>query len=113
MAKQPKSFLPAKASPKVTPWLWANDAWQDAFPAVFELLAAGIYEGEPRKPATLTIFVSEGRLKCCIRDRQSRQNCWMTLEGEINVLQEIERLLVAEKADWRPDKKGDSIEGVL
>lgn len=108
-----KSYLPAKSGPRVVPWLWINDQWHEKLPAIFELLAAGIYEGEERKPATITFFVSEGRLKCCIRDRQTRQNAWMTLEAEGDIFAEVEALIVAGKAEWRSDKKGDGVEAVF
>lgn len=113
MAKQPKSFLPSKAGQKVLPWLWANDAWQEAYPALYELLSAGIVEGEERKPATLTVFVSEGRLKACLRDRHTRQSLWLTLEGDINVLVEVEKAIVDHSGEWRADKRGETLEGVL
>lgn len=112
-SKSKGSFLPPPAGPKVVPWLWVNETWHDQYPAVFELLCAGTYEGEARKPATLTLFVSEGRLKACIRDRQTRQNCWMTLEAVGDVIGEIEALLQAGKAEWRSDSKNGSMEGVL
>lgn len=105
MAKQPRSFLPAKAGPKVVPWLWANDEWHERLPALYELLSAGIYEGEERKPASLSLFVAEGRLKACIRDRQTRQALWLTLEGKMDVLSEIEALLQSGGGEWRSFEK--------
>lgn len=113
MAKQARSFLPAKAGPKVVPWLWANDEWHERYPALYELLAAGLYEGDARKPATLTLFVSEGRLKGCIRDRHTKQSLWLTLEGNIDILVEIEAAITNGSGEWRAFKGSGDLEGVL
>jgi len=113
MAKSSKSFLPTPAGPKVVPWLWANDEWQESFPALYELLAAGLYQGEPRKPATLSLFISEGRLKACIRDRQTHQALWLTLEGSIDILREIEALIVSGGGEWRSFKNGSGADPVF
>jgi hypothetical protein len=107
MAKAKVSALPSKAGPKVVPWLWANDAWQEAYPALYELLAAGLYEGEQRKPATLSIFVSEGRLKACVRDRHTKQALWLTLEGNIDLIREIEDAITSSAGEWRAFRSGD------
>lgn len=101
MAKQAKSYLPEKAGPRVVPWLWANDEWHDKLPALYELLAAGLYAGEERKPATLTVFVSEGRLKACIRDRHTKQALWITLEGGLNLTEEVEHAIQSGSGEWR------------
>jgi hypothetical protein len=113
MAKQATSYLPSKSGPKIVPWLWSNDKWFETYPALYQLLAAGIDEGDERKPATLTIFVSEGRLKATVHDRHTRQRLWLTLEGDIDLLREIEALIVSKGGEWRPDKAKGDMEGVL
>lgn len=107
MAKGKRSFLPTKSDPKTVEWLWANDDFQERFPAVYELLARGMYEGQPRKGATVTLFCVDGRLKCCVSDRESGQGLWITLEAAGDCLEEIERAVAQEAAEWRPMKKGN------
>lgn len=106
MGKQKSSYLPPKAGPRNVTWLWSNEEWFAKFPALYELLASGIYEGDPRKPASLSLFVSEGRLKAVVRDRHTRQALWLTLEGNTDVISEIEALIVSGGGEWRPFKEG-------
>jgi len=105
MAKKTKSFLPAPKLPEQLEWLWENETWRERFPALHELLAAGLFEGEPRKPATLTFFVSEGRLKAAIADRQTGLTMFLTLEVKGCVIDEVEAAVAAGKGEWRDSRK--------
>jgi len=111
MGKQKGSYLPAKQGDRNVTWLWASDDWYAKFPALYELLASGIYEGDPRKPASLSLFVSEGRLKAVIRDRHTRQALWLTLEGSLDPIAEIEALIVAGGGEWRAFNDKEKVEG--
>jgi hypothetical protein len=105
MAKSKKSFLPTKSDPRVVEWLWANEQFQDKYPALFELLAAGLYEGSVRKGATVTLFCVDGRLKACVADRHTEQALWVTLEPFEDVLAEVELAVSNADAEWKATKK--------
>jgi hypothetical protein len=105
MAKVKTSFLPTKQAPKTLPWLWANDDFEKKYPALYELLAAGLYEGEPRKGATVTLFVGDGRLKASVADRHTGNALWLTLEPFADVLAEIELAITSGKEAWKATSK--------
>ena len=101
MATTKRSFLPVKSEPKTLQWLWSNHEFEEKYPALFELLAAGLYEGEPRKGATVTLFCVDGRLKACVSDRHSGMALWLTLEPFSDVLAEIELGVSQHSAEWK------------
>jgi hypothetical protein len=108
MGKARKSFLPERSSPTTVEWLWHNTDFQKRYPAVYELLAAGIWEGEPRKGATVTLFCVDGRLKACVADRNTEQALWITLEAAGDCLDEIEAAVAAANAEWKATNKKDA-----
>jgi len=109
MSKAKKSYLPEKSAAKTVPWLWANDKFEEKYPALYELLAAGLYEGEPRKPATLTLYVLDGRLKAVLSDKHTGQALWLTLEPFDDVLAEVELRLTDGKEAWKAgDRKSNN-----
>jgi hypothetical protein len=94
-----------KSSPKTVEWLWANKDFQAKYPAVFELLSAGLVEDDVRKGATITLFCSDGRLKACVVDRQTDQALWLTLEPFEDVLAEVELSVSKADAEWKARAK--------
>jgi len=113
MAKAKPSFLPKRESGKTVEWLWCNDGFQTKYPALYELLAVGLYEGEPRKGATITLFCGDGRLKACVADRETGQALWLALEPFEDVLAELELLVAAGTQQWRALRKGQDLRGVI
>lgn len=105
MAKARKTFLPSPVAPKTLEWLWANDKFAEKYPALYELLAAGTLEGDPRTGATVTLFVGDGRLKASIVDRQTDQALWLTLEPFDDVLAEMELAITSGKEAWKSTRK--------
>jgi len=105
MAKQRKTFIPAQKAKTTLEWMWANRAFENKYPALYELLACGLWDGEPRKGATLTLFVSDGRLKACLADRHTYQALWVTLEPFEDILAEVELAAASDKAEWKPTGK--------
>lgn len=113
MAQSRPSFLPKKDAGKAVEWLWCNDGFMAKYPALYELLAVGMYEGEPRKGATITLFCGDGRLKACIADRETAQGIWLALEPFEDVLAELELAIASGKVEWRGLKKGQDMRGVI
>jgi len=109
MAKARKSHLPARHVPKTLEWLWANEDFEERYPILYELLAAGMYEGEPRIGATLTLFVTDGRLKASISDRQTEQVLYLTLEPLADVLGEVEVLLAKNGDGWKSAHRNGAV----
>jgi len=109
MAKARKSHLPERHVPKTVEWLWANEGFEQRYPILFELLAAGLYEGEPRVGATLTLFVSDGRLKVSLSDRHTEQVLYLTLEPFDDILAEVEVLLAKGGDAWKSTHKNGSV----
>lgn len=113
MAKAKPSFLPSREQGKTIEWLWAHDGFVAKYPALYELLASGMFEGEPRKGATVTLFCGDGRLKACIADRETGNGMWLDLEPFEDILAELELLITSGKHQWRSLKKGQDMKGVL
>lgn len=109
MAKAKPTFLPSRESGKTIEWLWCNEAFVAKYPALYELLAAGMFEGEPRKGATITLFCGDGRLKACIADRETGQGVWLALEPFEDILAELELAVAGGTVEWRSLKKGGDV----
>jgi hypothetical protein len=105
MAKPKRSFLPHPKQRETSEWLWANKNFEEKYPALYEILAAGMFEGDVRKGATVTLFASDGRLKACVSDRHTHLALWITLEPFVDILAEIEVALTQEKPEWKPLNK--------
>lgn len=102
MAKAKKSVLPSREPAETLTWLWAEAQFQARYPAIYEFLAAGIYEGDPRKGGSISLFVGSGRLKVCFLDKHTQQAFYGVLEPKSDILQELEELLSGEHEPWIP-----------
>jgi hypothetical protein len=77
-----------------------------ARPAVSAVLYDRFFEdGTPRKTATLLLFVDEGMLKACLRDRETEETAWVAGEGLEGLLDALEVGLQEGRLDWRREGK--------
>jgi len=106
MAKAKKSILPTSEAPKTPQWLWANTAFEERCPAMYEFLACGIQDDKPRKGGSVTLFVSQARLKVCFLDKQTQMAFYSVLDAQGDVLSELEAILAGEHEPWAPVKPG-------
>jgi hypothetical protein len=58
-------------------------------------------DGTTRVPGTLLIFSEQGRLKACLGDRDSESVGFVTLQGGLDPLDELEGALRDDRIDWR------------
>lgn len=74
-----------------------------ATPTLVELLCLRKWDdGTPRIPGTILLFFEGGKMKACISDKDAKLVAFTTVEGLSTALQELERVLVSDKLDWRP-----------
>lgn len=86
--------------------LFIESSWlTEHAPNVFALLAYPENAGAPREPSSLRLFVDQGRLKWVVNDPTSGMCCFVTLDGSTCFLTQLERVLAADQADWREQKK--------
>jgi len=84
-----------------------------AYPTLWEYLSATKYDTEPptpRQTSTLLLFVQDGQLKFCLRDRQEQRCLWiaaLTLEDGLDALEED---LNSPLAVWRADRASGAAE---
>lgn len=86
-------------------FLIEDDAFQEQFPGLFEVLCRCKYQGHPRVTGRLILFAELDRATLCLCDKQSGQVCFFTSKGFNEALEGLERALQAGKADWRADKR--------
>lgn len=106
MAKAKRTILPSKSLPSQTAWLWSDSAFEERCPALYEFLACGIVDGEPRKGGSITLFVSQARLKVCFLDKTTQMAFYGVLEPGIALWEELEGMLAGEHEPWQPSKSG-------
>lgn len=105
MAKGKKSVLPGTETKRTVEWLWANDTFQDRYPALYEFLASGMYEGEQRKGGSITLFCGNGRLKVCFHDKQTQNAFYAQLEPMDDIVNELEVILAGEHDPWQSTQR--------
>lgn len=85
--------------------LWLTHPWlEEARPGLFMLLALPEIEGEPREPASIRLFVQDGKLKAAINDPSSESVWFATLEGSTDPLHALERHFSEDRGEWREQK---------
>lgn len=71
-------------------------------PAVTEYLAVGAYpDGTARERAVISIFIEEGRVKCCLNDRDTGRTLWRSAGGIEACIGLIDDAIAEGTADWR------------
>ena len=82
------------------------DAFAKSYPALAEYLTLATWEdGTVRETSTLYLFVDEGVTKGCLNDREAGRVAFVAGDGVAAVLKSMEKGLVANTLDWRPDRK--------
>ena len=69
---------------------------------MYEFLACGFHDTEVRKGGSVTLFVSQARLKVCFLDKQTQQAFYAVLNAEGDVCSELEAILAGEHEPWQP-----------
>jgi len=76
-------------------------AW-DKYPSLVEFLTQTEWApNEPRQVGSLTIFVTDGRLKVCFNDKDANYSAFASLDSLCECLKEMEALLAKDDLDWR------------
>jgi len=77
-----------------------------SLPALWEFLTVVQWEdGETRATGTVLFFSEEGRVKCCVNDRDGERSAFVTGGSWEGVIDAIEEGLVANCLDWRKWQK--------
>jgi len=84
-------------------------SFEKAHPALWEYLSLCEWEpGQPRETSALLLFCDEGLLKGMLNDRDGVRVCFVAGGSVSAVLKSLEKGLVANTLDWRPDRKAGS-----
>lgn len=71
-------------------------------PGVWEYLTINRYDsGEPRLTSTLMVVVEDGKVKCCLNDREQSRSLWVAADSLEGALLVLESLLDDDRAIWR------------
>jgi hypothetical protein len=65
------------------------------------LLEERFADGAARRTSTLLVFLHEGTLKACLRDRDSDETAWVTADSLAGLLDALEAGLQEGRLDWR------------
>jgi hypothetical protein len=77
-----------------------------AYPAVWcELTCDHWEDGSARETSSLTLFLQEGLLKGCLRDRGNDRVTFVSGDSLERVLQALEDGLSTDSLDWRRDRE--------
>lgn len=96
-----KSFIPKRREMVAGEPHFESAAFGQAYPALYQLLAASTDGDRPRLPASLSFFAEQGRLKACIFDRSTSMVWFCTLNGSSDVLGAVEQALQDGSGEWR------------
>lgn len=96
----------AKASSKAKRKSLAESAFAKACPAIWEYLTVDSgKDGSSRATASLTFFVEERTLKCCVSDKEAGEVAFWSSDSWEELLAAIESDLAAGQGDWRANRK--------
>ena len=70
-------------------------------PDVHQWLSCEEWNGKPRQLPTITLFVDDGRLKCCLSDRETEQTAFWTFQTAFGVFRELQDAFAGENLDWK------------
>lgn len=77
-------------------------AFGEAFPALFEFMSLARWEsGKARILGSLTLFMEQGLVKCCVSDKDARLMAFVGASGLVEVLEEVEKQLAEGCVSWR------------
>lgn len=81
-----------------------DDAWSAKYPGIWEMLTAPLsFEKTPREGSTLMLFSKDGRIGCCLNDRDLGRKVFVTAVGVTALLQTLEKGLQDDSLEWRDD----------
>jgi len=85
----------------------ADPGFFSPFPALWEFLTSAVYDdGSKRALPTLMLFLHDGRLTAALNDRDNVQTVFVSGDSPEAILDALERGLVGESHQWRPNNKG-------
>lgn len=83
-----------------------KSAFAKEHPAIWEYLSLDTgKDGGKRDTASLTIFVDEGQLKCCVSDKEAQEVAFWSAETWEELIAGVEADLSVGEGDWRASKK--------
>jgi len=79
--------------------------WLAPFPSIWEFLTLSTWtDGSPRIPGTILLFMDEGSLKVCLKDKNGPRTAFVTGPDPDTLFLAVEEGLAANSLSWRPDK---------
>lgn len=100
-----RSVLPSARDAKVPSHHWRDEEFEKRFPSLFEFLALGIVDEEPRKGGSINLFCASGRLKVNFFDKHTQMHFFTDLKGVDPLLMELEAILSGDHEGWQSAKK--------
>lgn len=81
---------------------WTNPMW-GSFPNLMDFLSGSfdVHGKIDRSPGSLSIWVDQGRLKCCFKLKAEGRIGFAVLPDPANLNMELERVLAGGFVDWR------------
>lgn len=104
MSVLPDKERGTRARSEKDPW-FVCDQLKVAFPGCFSILSDAESYGRPRVPATIRLFIDQGRLKAAVNDPSSEMVLFITLDPEQSLWVQFEAALTNPDADWREQRK--------
>ena len=83
------------------PYHFQDEYGSTQCPVVHYFLAGHKDDGRDRELGKLILFAEDGRLKCCLKDADNGQVCFVTISSMETIWQELEAVLTDSRADWR------------
>ena len=100
MGKQP-NYLPSRHSLLTDPLHFESADFAKKYPALYQLMCYRMVDGKYRAGARLTLFCEDGKLKASIRDPDTAQSWFATLEAFEGALEAVEAILQRSGGEWR------------
>jgi hypothetical protein len=85
--------------------LECHGTWLQPFPSIWEFLTHSTWtDGSPRHTGTILVFLDEGTLKLCLKDKNGPRTCFLTGPDPDSLFLACEEGLANDTLAWRPDK---------
>jgi len=95
-----KSVLPDPKSVGLRKWHFESLYFAETYPGLYEFLATGVRDNEPRKGGSINLFAHNGSLKVCFTDKETQMAFYAVLNAAEPLIEQLEGILAGEHDPW-------------
>lgn len=73
-------------------------------PTLWEMMTVSRIDGKPRQPSTMSVWIQDGRVMCCLNERDEGMALFASGATLDDALEEMELHLISDCPPWRKQR---------